>query len=113
MVDYALRRRFRFIDMAPRFNDRFEAHLHRHDADAALIDRITQRLRVLNDAIRDDTNLGPGFRIGHSYFCPRDGETVSAEWYERIVEQEIAPLLREYWFDAPDTAASHVDALLE
>jgi hypothetical protein len=113
MVDYALRRRFRFIDMEPQFNDRFEDHLRRHDADAALIDRIVDRLGALNDAIRDDTNLGPGFRIGHSYFCPRDGETVSAEWYERIVEQEIAPLLREYWFDARDTAASHVDALLE
>lgn len=112
MVDYALRRRFRFIDMEPQFGSRFQAHLRGHGASETLIDRIVQRLRTLNDAIRDDTNLGPGFRIGHSYFCLRDGDTVGVDWYERVIEQEIAPLLREYWFDAPEMARSHVETLL-
>ena len=26
------------------------------------------------------------------------------EWFTQIVETEIAPLLREYWFDDPDKA---------
>jgi len=112
MVDYALRRRFRFVDMEPQFGARFQTHLRRHGIEESFIDRIVQRLRTLNDAIRDDTNLGPGFRIGHSYFCPRDGDAVGTDWYERVIEQEIAPLLREYWFDAREKAQSHIEDLL-
>jgi 5-methylcytosine-specific restriction protein B len=58
-------------------------------------------MQALNDEIAaDKTNLGPGFCIGHSYFCG-PGPVVSAtvEWYNEIVRCEIVPLLKEYWFD--------------
>ena len=45
-------------------------------------------------------DLGPGFQIGHSFFVPDDQtESVDDGWYESVVETQIAPLLREYWFD--------------
>lgn len=59
-------------------------------------------------------NLGPGFRIGHSYFCSsRNGNESGESWYERIIEFEIAPLLREYWFDRPEKAENHIKLLKE
>jgi len=112
MVDYALRRRFAFVDMEPRFHsDRFRAFLRRQGADEALIDRIVARARSLNEAIAEDTNLGPGFKIGHSYFCPSDDEPPNEDWYEAVVKREVAPLLREYWFDDPETAEEHIESL--
>jgi hypothetical protein len=112
LVDYALRRRFRFIDVEPQFTSTaFQASLREGGAPAALVQTIVDRLTALNAAIADDTNLGPGYRIGHSYFCPPDDRPADADWYLDTVTQEIAPLLREYWFDAPETANDHVDAL--
>ena len=34
-------------------------------------------------------------------------------WYEAVVNSEIAPLLREYWFDDAERVASIVDGLLK
>jgi len=115
MVDYALRRRFRFINMEPRFHTAaFKRFLQQSGASDDLIQQIIRRLADLNETIaEDDTNLGPGFCIGHSYFCPRDGEVPDQAWYEETIEQEIAPLLREYWFDDTEKADSEIDKLLE
>jgi 5-methylcytosine-specific restriction protein B len=112
MVDYALRRRFRFIDMEPQFGALFQNHLRTCGASGELIEEITRRVQALNKTIADDSTLGPGFQIGHSYFCPRDNESPNRAWYERVIRHEIGPLLREYWFDAPDKAATEVDRLL-
>ena len=66
----------------------------------------------LNAAIaQDKTNLGPGFRIGHSFFVPSQGYTATG-WFERVVEMEIRPLLDEYWFDDPEKAAAWCERLL-
>ena len=113
MVDYALRRRFRFINMEPRFHSAaFARFLGRMGASSDLIKQIRRRLTDLNETIaKDETNLGPGFCIGHSYFCPRDGEVPDQDWYEETIEQEIAPLLREYWFDDTEKADSEIDRL--
>lgn len=54
----------------------------------------------LNAAIAEDESLGEGFCIGHSYFCNLDGE-VSDQVLAGIVEYELIPLLKEYWFDEP------------
>jgi len=69
--------------------------------DGRLVRRIVDSLQQINDRIAEETRtLGPGFRIGHSYFCGRvDGRACDEAWFGRIVEYEIAPLLREYWFD--------------
>lgn len=114
MVDYALRRRFAFIRLEPRFEDaRFAAHLRKRGADEIIVSMIIDRMQEVNGRIRDDTsNLGTGFCIGHSYFCPGPGEDVpDASWYLRVIDLEIAPLLHEYWFDKPDRADEHIRLL--
>ena len=113
MVDYALRRRFGFVDMEPRFGDAtFENMLQERGASPALIERIVRRMRDLNEEIAEDTaNLGPGFQIGHSYFCPTDSTRADDAWYDRVVEREVAPLLREYWFDNQEHAEQLIEGL--
>ncbi len=94
MIDYALRRRFSFISMKPQFSDeKFKALLAKnHDPKiGALVSAVMQ----LNEAIRSDAGLGEGFEIGHSYFC---SNMAAAD----IVEFELKPLLKEYWYDDSD-----------
>jgi MoxR-like ATPase len=107
MVDYALRRRFAFVTLTPRFaSPTFREHLRASAVPAPLIDRVVERMGQLNEAIAADTqNLGPGFQIGHSFFVPTDAATYSEDWYARIIDTEIRPLLEEYWFDEPNKAA--------
>lgn len=101
MVDYALRRRFRFMALRPEFaSPSFVAHLEARGVDTALVKRIVTRMKALNDVIAADTkNLGPGYEIGHSFFCPRNGTVADESWYRRVVQSEIGPLIQEYWFD--------------
>ena len=80
--------------------------------DRTLIDRIEKNLTSLNAHIGEDKDLGPGFRIGHSFLVPDDrAENVDESWYESVVETQIAPLLREYWFDRPERAEELVELL--
>ena len=115
MVDYALRRRFRFITLHPEFqSDRFRKHLADQGAAAGLIDKIIARMTELNDDVASDCkDLGPGYRIGHSYFCPTDGVTPNEAWYRSVVESEIIPLLEEYWFDEEERIENHHRKLLD
>lgn len=108
IVDYALRRRFAFETLKPAYGSgKFREYLLEAEVDKDLVDRIERNLSALNERIRDDKDLGPGFQIGHSYFVPE--ESADEQWYLGIVDTQIAPLLREYWFDRPE----HVDELVE
>lgn len=101
MVDYALRRRFAFTTLAPAFeSDRFRSTLLERGVDDAVVSNIIARVGEINRRIvSDHKDLGAGFAIGHSYFCPLVHVTDSAAWYDTVVSEEIVPLLREYWFD--------------
>jgi hypothetical protein len=114
LVDYALRRRFRFVDLEPAFDaPGFYAHLRTAGASESLANRIRTRFGELNRAIAEDTkHLGRGYRIGHSYFCPLNGQSCNEEWYRGIIEAEITPLLEEYWFDRENQARDCVERLL-
>jgi MoxR-like ATPase len=114
MVDYALRRRFRFITLRPEFSSStFRTSLVNSGAAQELANKIIERMTTLNDAIISDAkNLGPGYQIGHSYFCPRKGITADDDWYKRVIESEIVPLIQEYWFDNEQKVKEHRSALL-
>ncbi len=115
MVDYALRRRFAFHRLRPAFGtDQFSDFLNAKGVDEVLVNKIVDRLSALNERIRTDRrNLGPGFEIGHSFFCPGDDDVeLDESWYQAIVRQEIEPLLREYWFDRPEYVDEEIRALL-
>jgi MoxR-like ATPase len=104
MVDYALRRRFAFVELKPEFDHpEFEIYLRNSGAEDLLIQTIKVRMAELNRKIREDKDLGAGFCIGHSFFCSfSKGTLLNESWYRRVVRTEIAPLIREYWFDKTD-----------
>jgi len=111
IVDYALRRRFRFITLEPKFNNRFKDFLNSKGFSSDFIQEISSKLKLLNDKIKSDKNLGSGFLIGHSFFCNANSEN-ERKWFENIVKFEISPLLEEYWFDDSEKVRNEIDLLL-
>ncbi len=94
MIDYALRRRFSFFEMKPGFESpQFKEYI-RKLSDPQL-EKLVKAIIDLNKVIESDDSLGAGFCIGHSYLCNL-GYHYSLE---SIVEYDIIPMLREYWFD--------------
>jgi len=98
LVDYALRRRFSFIEMEPVFDDRFRNHLNQLKVSLTTIDWIIKGINDINEIIEKDSNLGRDYRIGHSYFC-NINEGNAEDHFRNIINYEIKPLLEEYWFD--------------
>ncbi len=117
MVDYALRRRFGFVDIVPHFGKHFATYLQeKGKVPASLIKDIQTTMTQLNDEIANHTNqLGTSFCIGHSYFCNFEGleKGKEKEWYQRILRYEIIPLLREYWFDDLDRVKELEEQLMK
>lgn len=96
MIDYALRRRFSFFDMIPAFQtEGFKAYQKK--VDNKQFDNIIDGIVKLNEVISNDDSLGQGFCIGHSYFCNQ--KEVNIEWLQNVIDYDILPMLKEYWFD--------------
>lgn len=96
MIDYALRRRFSFFDMIPAFQtEGFKAYQKK--LDNKQFDNIIDGIVKLNEVISNDDSLGQGFCIGHSYFCNQ--KEVNIEWLQNVIDYDILPMLKEYWFD--------------
>ena len=106
IVDLALRRRFAFVDLEPRFGGVWRTWCSKRGLDEKVLSEIETRICALNLEIASTVSLGPQFRIGHSYVTPdMDARiTNSVAWYRSRVETEIGPLLDEYWYDAPERA---------
>ena len=100
MLDYALRRRFAFYEMRPGFEtEGFREY--RMGLENEKFDKLIHCVESLNAVISADDSLGDGFCIGHSYFCNLTAETITDRTLSGIVEYELIPLLKEYWFDEP------------
>jgi 5-methylcytosine-specific restriction protein B len=98
IMDYALRRRFGFFEMRPGFDtDGFRAY--RMALGSEKFNRLISCIESLNNAITADESLSEGFCIGHSYFS--NLKEVTDRGLSSIVEFELIPLLKEYWFDEP------------
>ena len=94
MIDYALRRRFSFFEMKPGFEtDAFNNYISKWSNPK--LRNLINAIIELNKVIADDDSLGSGFCIGHSYLCNLD----NGYDLDSIVEYDIIPMLREYWFD--------------
>ena len=94
MIDYALRRRFSFFEMKPGFEtDSFNNYILGWSSPK--LRSLIKAIIELNEVISDDDSLGSGFCIGHSYLCNFD----NGYDLDSIVEYDIIPMLREYWFD--------------
>lgn len=98
MLDYALRRRFAFYEMKPGFETNVFTE-YQKSCDSKKFESLIKCVKELNTEIAADESLGEGFCIGHSYFCNLDKAT--DQTLSGIVEFELIPLLKEYWFDEP------------
>jgi len=110
LIDYALRRRFAFYLLEPAFeNENFRDFMD--SKNSRPFDSIIEVVSDLNDYIADDPLLGPGFKIGHSYFCTED--PMDSKLLSDIILYEIKPLLSEYWVDDPDKVQEWTSKMLE
>lgn len=109
LLDYALRRRFAFIDVKPAFETdgfkRFIKDFGNQEEFSSVIDIIQE----LNIEIRND--LGAGFEIGHSYFLDEAYKVNAHKRLKEVIKFEISPQLHEYWFDDPYKAEQWIDKL--
>ena len=103
LVDYALRRRFNFVEITPGFaSPKFTVHLTERNVHPDRSKVIVTAMTKLNETIADpkkSPELGEGFRVGHSYFCGGPKVADQQRWLNDIIDLEIGPLLKEYWFD--------------
>ena len=113
LVDFALRRRFSFETLEPALSERWADYLLGKfpKDDAALVQAIRSKIDDLNTVIAEDEMLGPHFKIGHSFVAPTDSQSDGRAWFTGVIDTEIAPLLREYWFDDRIKAQVAIDAL--
>ena len=110
MLDYALRRRFAFVELRPAFDsDGFCDY--RGGLDNPRFEALVREVESLNRAIAEDESLGEGFCIGHSYFCNMKPETCTDAALASIVDYELIPMLKEYWFDEPSKVREWADRL--
>ena len=110
LVDFALRRRFAFETLKPAFTPAWENYLRtKLPNDSSLVTKIREKVLALNERISEE--LGADFAIGHSFFTPTKTHQSGEEWFNGVVDSEIAPLLREYWFDNRELASRAVDDL--
>jgi 5-methylcytosine-specific restriction protein B len=116
MVDYALRRRFAFINLQPAYNEDWISYVKKESNDnltSADLTALAVRINALNLEIAKDPSLGRQFSIGHSYFTPSSGSNITdfKEWVNQIVDTEIEPLLEEYWFEDAEKVRTLCDDL--
>ena len=113
IIDYALRRRFAFIDVNPAFNsEKFKEYLLDHGTEEAMVEKVINRICELNKTIEEDLTLGKNFEIGHSYFCDTN-QALTEEKFKEIIKFDIIPILKEYWFDNPNKAKEAIEKLLD
>lgn len=115
IVDFALRRRFAFVELEPCFNGCWFEHVTTQRGMPRNFGMAIQSgMAILNRMIEEDQNLGRGFRIGHSFFVPPSGPNRGRDWhawFRAVLETEIRPLLEEYWYDSPEQVRQGLDTL--
>ena len=88
LLDTALRRRFRFVEMMPEWE-------LLSDIEVGEID-IAEMLRIMNERI--EALYDRDHQIGHSYFL-RLADNNTIETLKDIFQHEVLPLLQEYFYD--------------
>ena len=88
LIDTALRRRFKFIEMAPSFNLLNSVIINGINI-CNMMERINERIEILYD--RDH-------KIGHSFFMKLNNNSTIGDLAE-IFEYDIIPLLQEYFYN--------------
>lgn len=116
IMDLAFRRRFCFVSLAPALNNSWMQWMtSKHNVEAAHLEAVRRRFDALNASIRGDSTLGAEFMLGHSFVTPPAEERVDSylNWFRAVVTTEIAPTLREYWFEDPSSADTELSRLVD
>ncbi|MCK8622543.1 AAA family ATPase [Prevotella sp. E13-27] len=110
MLDFALQRRFAFFSLSPAFEtESFKAYKDNLKSD--IFNTVIDKIIKLNTIISQDPALGEGFCIGHSYFCNQ--ERIDEVWLKNVINYEIIPMLRGYWFDNDSRFKEYKKELLD
>jgi 5-methylcytosine-specific restriction protein B len=91
LVDYALRRRFRFVEVEPNAAV-LDGWLRAHGADARSREIVLRLFAEVNTHLSDA--LDPDHRLGHSYFML---DPLTATTLDRLWRTAIRPLIAEYF----------------
>jgi len=97
LVDYALRRRFAFIEFPP--STEVLARYFDKNPPKISASIVLNLLTALNRKIRSEKSLGKSFEVGHAFFMEPDLDEAKLGWIWRF---KILPLLGEYYFDQPE-----------
>lgn len=118
LFDLSFRRRFSFIDIEPAFETPQFVHYQQY-VNNGKYNRLILMIKEFNYAIKHPK---PNFndpihdhdhdhhdhhhadepsclQIGHGYFVPTDIRVITDAWLENLVQFELVPLIREYWYD--------------
>lgn len=91
LVDHALRRRFAFLKLAPKY----EIMRHYHKDLETTVEPLISLLKRLNSHIEEH------YQVGVSFFLSKN----LRQELESIWKMEIEPYLEEYFFNQPDKVA--------
>jgi len=94
LVDYALRRRFSFIEFFPQL-DVLKQWLERNGIQIEE-QKVIDLLAKMNERISQDDKLGEYFQIGHSYFMKKN---LNMDGLSDVWNYSVMPLLKEYFFE--------------
>lgn len=109
LLDYALRRRFAFIELEPSLdNETFLSHINEYE-DSETILKMISKIKSLNKVIT--SKISSDFMIGHSYFVDEALRENTKLRLSEIITYEITPQLKEYWIDDPITASEEIKKL--
>ncbi|MFX1255127.1 MAG: McrB family protein [Promethearchaeota archaeon] len=90
IVDYAIRRRFLFIELMPN-EEILDQYLRDPKSNVELAEEIIHFYRSLNALIAKNKKLGRHHQIGHTYFFIKDWDEFHVTWTYKIM-----PLIEEY-----------------
>ncbi len=100
-LDTALRRRFNFIEMMPKYKEDNGDNLFPIIKTSAGVIDISKMLEQINTKICKE--LDRDHQIGHSYFISKNhNEYEDIKWLKRIFTSKICPLLDEYFYERRD-----------
>ncbi len=107
LVDYALRRRFAFLEIPPDPDTLVEVARKIGEEKEELAKHLKEILEVLNERI--ESYLDRDHRIGHSYFLEvlagSKNENDAFETFKEVWVYRIMPLLQEYFYNRWDDLA--------
>lgn len=100
-LDVAMRRRFRFFELPPR-SDVVSRHYAKPENSNELGAELISGFEKLNAKLTEEVDRH--HTIGHSYILH---SRMTADLLREVWEQEIFPLIEDYFFDRPDSAVEY------